>query len=112
MPAGYRVALAPPNEQDVRGERLISWNARVGDNLNAVRSSIAPFERGRPVVHRDVAAERVGVALRVVCWKELSHQPCRARRALIISFNTFPVRNATLAGRSASRRMRYGYHCV
>jgi hypothetical protein len=29
-----------------------------------------------------------------------------------ISRTTFPVMNARFAGRSARRRMRYGYHCV
>src|SRR5947207_12925519 len=100
MSAGYRVTFAPANEQNVRGECILSRNARVGDDFDAVRGSIAPFERRWTIMHGDISAECVGVALRVICGKELSHQPPRARRALISSFTTFPVRNATFAGRS------------
>src|SRR5262245_51754369 len=82
-------------------------------DLHAVREPVASLERGRPVVDSHVAADRRLIALGVI-GRPVPRMGTTHHRFLrpTISRMTFPVMKATFAGRSARRRMRYGYHCV
>src|SRR5258705_939129 len=110
MSAGDGISLAPAHEKKVRPDGSGLVVGHVGDDLDAVGRAVAPFERRGSIVHGHVPADRVWIALRMIIGEESAHA-CY-RRLPTISLKTLPVRNATLAGRSASRRMRYGYHCV
>src|SRR5687767_13101480 len=104
MTAGDRITFSPAHEQQVRAEGILLLIADVGDDLDAVGGAIAPFERSGAVVDGHVPADCIRVALRMVGWDESAHALYRRRPTS--SLKTFPVRNATLAGRSASRRIR------
>lgn len=74
-----------------------------GDDLDAVRESVRPFERRRAIMDSHVAAYRVRVPFGMIGRTELAgHQFLRPT----ISRKTLPVMKATFAGRSASQRMR------
>src|SRR6266542_4348597 len=79
MSAGDGVALAPADEEDVGRVRGVLLSSGVRDNLDAIGCAVASLECGRTIVDGDVSAERVGVALRMIRGKELSHSaPPRA----------------------------------
>src|SRR5438128_9018256 len=107
MAARDGIAVCPTDEKQIRPEWLALLSAVVGDDLDAVRCAVAALESGRPVVHRHVPTDRVGISFGVIGGNESAHQCARLPTS---SLNTLPVRNATLAGRSARRRIRYGYH--
>src|SRR2546430_12754407 len=88
-------SVAPTDEQQRRAEAS-RFGCVVGERSDRICSTIRGPERGRPSVHLLVATER-----RVV------HQ-----RRCTDSLSTLATMNATLAGRSASRRIKYGYQCV
>lgn len=88
--------LSPTNEEQrgavaTRGVRLV-----VRPCGDGVRLTVGAAKSGRPLVGALIAAER-GVV-----------DYFRRRD----SFTTFPTMKTMLAGRSARRRMRYGYQCV
>src|SRR5205085_10025362 len=70
--------------------------AAIGEGDNRIGWTIPGPDRGRPSVHLLVTAE-CGVVHQRRCTDSLS---------------TLVTMNATFAGRSASRRIRYGYQCV
>src|SRR5580704_1614198 len=90
--------VPPPHEQQIGSLRRLRIAGLVDSDVHTVRLAIDALERWRPRVVCDIAAERRLIR--------------RHRCPPTSSRKTFPVMNATLAGRSASRRMRYGYHCV
>src|SRR2546430_3330370 len=104
MPAGDRISVAPANEQEVSSEWPILLAAAVAYNLDTVGCSVAPLERGRPIVDGHVTADGVRVTFGMIGRNESAH--LQRRRLPTISLKTFPVRNATFAGRSARRRIR------
>src|SRR6266566_1633338 len=63
MSARHRIALTPAHEQQVCAKWTVLLIAHVGDDLDAVRSTVAALEGGRPVVHGHVPAKGIGVAL-------------------------------------------------
>src|SRR5258705_9970109 len=110
MSAGDGISLAPAHEKKVRPDGSSLAVGHVGYDLNAVGRAVAPFERRGSIVHGHVPADRVWIALRVISGGESAH--AGYRRLPTISLKTLPVGKATVAVRSASRRIRYGYHCV
>lgn len=101
-------AAAPADKENVRcpwSAGITSWFRLDG---HAVGQAIASLERSGPVVHGHVSAQGALITLGVVGWKMTpAHRPPET-----ISRITLAAMNARLAGRSARRRMRYGYHCV
>src|SRR5207247_10810692 len=94
-PLPLPASVAPTDDHQRRAE-VSRFGCVVGERSDRICSTIRGPERGRPSVHLLVATER-----RVV------HQ-----RRCTDSFSTLATMNATLAGRSASRRIKYGYQCV
>src|SRR5690606_6013230 len=93
------------------------WRARVACDicscLNAVGESIRTLQRSRTLVHCSISPHRPFITGIVVRREKPAHDSCRFQRLpRTISRTMLPVMNARFAGRSASRRMRYGYHCV
>src|SRR5450759_291341 len=101
----------PLHEQEERVPRLSLVVVGVlSEDLDAVGKAVRSFERRRAVVPGHITAAGVRVPFGVIRRTELAgHQFFRLPT---ISRITLPVMNATFAGRSASRRIRYGYHCV
>src|SRR5207248_2403320 len=95
MADGPVARVGPLHEQQGRTVAALRVRRLVHERAHRVGSPVGAAERGGALVHAPVAAERVVRQLR--------------RRD---SRSTLPSRNATLAGRSARRRMRYGYHWV
>src|SRR5687767_818477 len=89
------VAVPPPDEHERRAipSRL---GGVVGERRDRVGLAVVRAERGGTPVHLLIAAQ--GGVFRHFGWTD--------------SFNTFERMKAILAGRSARRRMRYGYQCV
>src|SRR4029079_13323581 len=108
---GLGAEPGPFHEENERRPRRRFVRRLFRHQLDAIGEPVTPFERRRPVVHRGVASDRGLVALGVIRRAEprVAHYDFRRWN---ISRTTLPVMNATLAGRSARRRMRYGYHCV
>ena len=85
---------------------------------------VTPRQRSAwPRAHQRRATDGVGVTQTVVGGQVLpthaltmrthtSRRHHALRRPPSHSLTTLPVMKATFAGRSARRRMRYGYHCV
>lgn len=88
--------FSPPNEE--QGGAVATGGVRVvvGPRGNGVRLTVGAAEGGRALVGALIAAER-----RIVDYFR--------RRD---SFTTFPTMKTIFAGRSARRRIRYGYQCV
>src|SRR5438105_6257123 len=95
MPDGPVARVRPPHEEQRGAVAARRIGGLVHERAHRVRSPVRAAERGGALVYAPVAAERVVRQLR--------------RRD---SRSTLPSKNATLAGRSARRRMRQGYHCV
>src|SRR6478672_4831056 len=110
MSARNRITVTPAHEQQIRAEWFSFVSTLVGYDLDGVGRAVASLESGRTIVHRHVPADGVGVSLGVIGGYESAHR--QRPRLPSSSLNTLPVRNATLAGLSARRRIRYGYHCV
>ena len=111
-----RADARPPHEDQIRAERARRVTGRIAQHVEAVGHAVPPFEGGRPGMHRGVTADGRLVPLPVLRRKVLAgchagrrslpfRRPANSRRML-------PAMNARFAGRSARRRMRYGYHCV
>src|SRR5438309_1541592 len=84
--------LGPAHEEESRAVASGRIRRIVHERGDGVRLTVLAAERRRPLVHPLVTAQRAVVQLR--------------RND---SLTTLPSRNAMFAGRSASRRMRYGY---
>ena len=122
MPLHFRFTAPPLHEKEVRAPWCRGIARRVRDDVNGIRETIHTFERRRTSVHGHIAAECTliplvvlgGQVLTVVTQRDPLLAPFVAldEDPLNISFTMFPVMKARFAGRSASRRMRYGYHCV
>src|SRR5213076_3250577 len=87
--------VGPAHEQQRRTIAAPGVRGVVHVGPDRVGLAVAPGERGRALVHSLIAAQRTVRQLRR-----------RDSRSML------PTRNATFAGRSASRRMREGYHWV
>jgi hypothetical protein len=105
MSARDRVTLTPAHEQQIGSEWSGAVTAGIRYDFHTVRCAVTPLERGGAIVNSHVTADSVRVALGMIGGKESSHFYL-GRRLPTISLNRFPVKNATFAGRSASRRIR------
>ena len=124
MPFHTRCADATPAEEEQEGRPLRTGVVDLIDaELDRIRKSVAALERRRSAVHKGVSADGVGVAQTVVRREMLpthgftlrprtSCTDHALRRPPTQSLTTLPAMNAMFAGRSARRRIRYGYHCV
>ena len=113
MAGDFRLTGTPLDEEQIGApwRRAIAGGFR--EEIHRIGAPIDTVEGGRTAVHGLIATERALVPLRMIRGMMMSG--VRAQRAelpLTISRRMFPAMNAMLAGRSASRRMRYGYHWV
>src|SRR6476469_11157238 len=68
-----RADACPAHEQEVGGPGCRHVAGVIGDDFSAIGESVVTLEGGGTVVHGDVAAERVGVTLRVIGWVKTRH---------------------------------------
>ncbi len=113
MAGDFRFPSTPLHEEEVGapGRRAVAGGFR--EQIDGVGAPINAIEGRRTAVDGVIATERALVPLRMIRGMMMSG--VRAQRAelpLTISRRMFPAINAILAGRSASRRIRYGYHWV
>src|SRR5262249_35156635 len=97
----HRRALAPAHEQQRRTVAAPPSLAgrSVGKSVDGIRLAVGGSERGRASMDLLITAQR-----RVV--HQGGERRCRDSLRMLV------VMNAMFAGRSASRRIRYGYQCV
>src|SRR5690606_824650 len=93
------------------------WRARVACDicscLNAVGESIRTLQRSRTLVHCSISPHRPFITAIVVRREKPAHDSCRVRRLPRTSPSTVLTGSeARYAGRAASRRMGYAYHCL
>jgi deoxycytidine triphosphate deaminase len=107
MSLHFRFTEAPFDEHQVRppGRRAVA--GCIGKDVRGVRVPIHAFEGGGTLMDGHVAAQRSLVSRVMVSGKVMS---VMFGQREIDSFTMLPAMNAMLAGRSARRRMRYGYH--
>src|SRR5437660_7446347 len=86
----------PANEQQRRPEAAVRVGLLVHERRHGVGVAVRASERGGASVHRLIATQGI----------------VGAQRRRNDSFTTLPRMNARFAGRSARRRIRYGYQWV
>ena len=87
----------------------------IGQDIGRIRKTVYTFERGGARMHCHITTKRPLIARRVISGQMMPGMSFAVFAQLFLlnaSLTMLPAMKAMLAGRSARRRMRYGYHCV
>ena len=115
MSLHFGLAITPAHEQQIRAPWCRGISGFVGQNIRRIGKPVHALKSRRTCVDRHVSTKRAFIACGVIGRQMVAFVSFFVLAQLFLvnaSFTMLPAMNAMLAGRSARRRMRYGYHCV